>query len=266
MNISAQFWGKGCWDFLYSIAYASSSSVSSSDTSLTLEKFIELLGLLQYLLPCDICKQHYKEYIEKNPPSGDLKIWLNNLHNDINKRLEKEPVSLESIDSVIQKHIVVENVTANTVANVVANTSADIVANVTANVIANTSANTVANVTANTSAEIVSNTLANVTANTSAEIVANITANVTANTVANDVANVTANVVDNTVVEQTQKVISEQNKKISPGFQINHPVQKSAPVPTPSPVPAPAPKAVPAPQPAPRAPPPKKKGGCGCGR
>jgi hypothetical protein len=259
MNISAQFWGKGCWDFLYSVAYCNAN----------LEKFIELLKLLQYLLPCDTCKQHYKEYIEKNPPSGDLKVWLNNLHNDINKRLEKQFISLESVNSIIEKHITAE-VVANTAAVEILNVNAEIL-NVSAEVVANTTAEVVANVSAevvaNVSAEVVANVSAEVVANVSAEVVANVSAEVVANTIA-EIINITS--------QPIQKVISEQNKSksVSPGFQINHPVQKvipvQAPVPAPEPTPTPVPKVTPAPAPAPAPrvipPPPKKKGGCGCGR
>lgn len=48
---------------------------------------------LQYLLPCAICKEHYKKHIEENPPvvssQKEIILYAFNLHNKVNKDLNK---------------------------------------------------------------------------------------------------------------------------------------------------------------------------------
>jgi hypothetical protein len=100
MSVLSEFWGKGCWDLLYSIAY------SSTD----IKKTIEFLIVLSDVLPCEDCREHYKEYLEKNPINleSDIKIWLNGLQNSINVRLGKKEISLDEIKQRIEKYIIVK--------------------------------------------------------------------------------------------------------------------------------------------------------------
>lgn len=52
---------------------------------------------LQYLLPCDICKEHYKKHLEEDPPvvssQKEIIMYAFNLHNKVNKDLGKSVIS-----------------------------------------------------------------------------------------------------------------------------------------------------------------------------
>ena len=52
---------------------------------------------LQYLLPCSICKEHYKKHLEEIPPvvssQKEIILYAFNLHNKVNKDLGKREIS-----------------------------------------------------------------------------------------------------------------------------------------------------------------------------
>lgn len=54
---------------------------------------------LQFLLPCSICREHYREHITAQPVSPfldnrkSLFTWTVNLHNTVNKKLNKPTVT-----------------------------------------------------------------------------------------------------------------------------------------------------------------------------
>jgi hypothetical protein len=52
---------------------------------------------LQYLLPCDICKEHYKKHLEEDPPvvssQKEIILYAFNLHNKVNKDLGKSVIT-----------------------------------------------------------------------------------------------------------------------------------------------------------------------------
>jgi hypothetical protein len=64
--------------------------------------FFESLG---HLIPCPKCREHYQQHLQRMPISphldrrDDLFRWTVNLHNEVNKSLDKQPVSeIESIN------------------------------------------------------------------------------------------------------------------------------------------------------------------------
>jgi hypothetical protein len=93
--VRPEFWGAGTWKLLYSVVF------DNENEDRTDEDIICLLKILEKTLPCDDCRKHYKAYIVSNPPEGNLKIWVNNLHNSINDRLGKPRVNIKIIESQI---------------------------------------------------------------------------------------------------------------------------------------------------------------------
>lgn len=65
------------------------------------ESYRTFFKSVPYTLPCLTCKEHFKRALIKSPPDknivdGETMVkWLNNLHNVVNKRLEKDVVSLD---------------------------------------------------------------------------------------------------------------------------------------------------------------------------
>ena len=79
-------WGPHAWIFLHTI----SLQYPTSPTQIEKVKHREWLNNLKYVIPCQKCRNHYSNYITKNPPNLESKKefvdWVWELHNDVNKR------------------------------------------------------------------------------------------------------------------------------------------------------------------------------------
>ena len=88
-------WGESGWNFLYTCILSYKNDISHLK---------EFLNCLEFVLPCEECQAHYKEYKVKNsiPDSiHDIFFWLSNLENQILKRKGKKPVNrLEYISKI----------------------------------------------------------------------------------------------------------------------------------------------------------------------
>jgi hypothetical protein len=69
----------------------------------------EFYESLAFLLPCSICREHYKEYLQEKPISTfldsrtDLIKWTVQIHNKVNKTLGKPEWTLEEVLSYYEK-------------------------------------------------------------------------------------------------------------------------------------------------------------------
>jgi predicted lactoylglutathione lyase len=69
----------------------------------------EFYESLAFLLPCSICREHYKEYLQEKPISTfldsrtDLIKWTVQIHNKVNKMLGKPEWTLEEVLSYYEK-------------------------------------------------------------------------------------------------------------------------------------------------------------------
>lgn len=89
-NYDPRLWGSGKWAFLELIARSFPDTLSSAQQYHLKQNLLSL----EFLLPCEICKNHYSEYIKKtNLRSLDLskkttvKKWINDLHNSRLKKI-----------------------------------------------------------------------------------------------------------------------------------------------------------------------------------
>ena len=76
-------WGTNAWKFLYNVALAKKGKTKD------IQKFLKAMGPL---LPCDMCREHYTQYLEKVPlpvTHAEMFQWLQDLENDIAKRNHK---------------------------------------------------------------------------------------------------------------------------------------------------------------------------------
>jgi len=91
-----QIWGPNLWIILHSLA----QKFGKTTKNLTEEKrlWTGLLSSLRWSLPCPHCKKHYSLYYIANPLSTDIRIWLHTLHNQINMRNEKQPVTIDQLE------------------------------------------------------------------------------------------------------------------------------------------------------------------------
>ena len=100
-NMNPDIWGKHAWFFLHSITLAYPKYPTCTDREMYKNFFLNL----QYVLPCLACKSNFKEHLKKLPLNDNvlssrvsLTQWLSNMHNEINKSLNKpEKFNIKSI-------------------------------------------------------------------------------------------------------------------------------------------------------------------------
>ena len=95
-------WGPHLWDFLHTISfnYPNNPSINDMNNNLT------FLKSLENVIPCDLCKNHYKKSLKQSPPKLDSKIsfikWVIDLHNEVNKRNGKPVYSYNKAIELIK--------------------------------------------------------------------------------------------------------------------------------------------------------------------
>jgi hypothetical protein len=91
-----KIWGGITWDTLYFFI------LNYPDTPNDVEKnkMSEFFTLFCYHLPCPVCKYHAMLYIRENPVNTEnkesLELYLLNFHNNINIRLNKKALKLQT--------------------------------------------------------------------------------------------------------------------------------------------------------------------------
>ena len=92
-----QLWGPHLWYFLHTISF----EYPITPTWTQKKEMTDFLVALQYIIPCEHCRFHYKNYLLDYPPSLENQtkfiIWMVNLHNNINVRLGKPQKPYEEV-------------------------------------------------------------------------------------------------------------------------------------------------------------------------
>lgn len=89
--MDSKIWGPHAWFFLHSITFYYPDHPNPRDKK-TFYNFFQTVG---DILPCTICKNHYKENLIKYPIENHLDSrdslvnWLIDIHNSVNKKLNK---------------------------------------------------------------------------------------------------------------------------------------------------------------------------------
>lgn len=96
MHLPPEIWGPMFWSTLHiiSLAYPDDPTYSEKRAAK------ELFNALVYLLPCPVCRSHYKEINQLMP----VETWLDNrkslvewvwmMHNEVNKKLGKPEITM----------------------------------------------------------------------------------------------------------------------------------------------------------------------------
>ena len=80
-------WGPPAWTFLHTVTYNYPENPTDDDK----RNFYNFFMSLQHVLPCNKCKAHYQQNIQKYDLSESLDSrenlvkWLIDLHNDVNR-------------------------------------------------------------------------------------------------------------------------------------------------------------------------------------
>ena len=98
-------WGPPAWTFLHTVTYNYPENPTEDDK----RNFYNFFMNLQYVLPCEKCKEHYKQNIQKYDLKNslgsrqELVKWLIDLHNDINRDNGKQVWSYSDVFNKYQR-------------------------------------------------------------------------------------------------------------------------------------------------------------------
>ena len=90
-----EVWGPSAW---YLIHHITRNLITKSYEK---EDVIDFFNILWVFIPCAICRNHYMEYVKKDPyinyvdDGKEIDKWGFELHNKINKMLNKSIMSYE---------------------------------------------------------------------------------------------------------------------------------------------------------------------------
>lgn len=98
-------WGPKLWYSLHIITFNYPDNPTFSDK----QNYENFFTSLQYVIPCSLCRQHYRDHLEKNPikPHLENKIslskWLVEIHNEVNIMLGKPTLTFEEVVKLYSK-------------------------------------------------------------------------------------------------------------------------------------------------------------------
>ena len=91
MHLPPTVWGPFFWHTMHIVAIGYSKHPTYTDKNCAKEFFESLV----FLIPCSICREHYKEHLTNKPITPfldsreDLLKWTIDIHNKVNKLLNK---------------------------------------------------------------------------------------------------------------------------------------------------------------------------------
>ena len=103
--MDSKIWGPYFWFTLHTITLAYPDNPSYQDR----RQYSEFFVSLQNILPCNLCRQHYKDHLRDSPVSihldskEDLVKWCFNLHNRVNQSLGKPNFSYDEFRDKYRK-------------------------------------------------------------------------------------------------------------------------------------------------------------------
>ena len=98
----SKVWGKYLWWLLHTITYSYDEKYNKE----LVQKYIDIFYLLVKVIPCPVCKSHYKKRLAYSPVEKSLsskeklRTWLIDIHNNVNRGLGKMTVSLNGANSI----------------------------------------------------------------------------------------------------------------------------------------------------------------------
>jgi hypothetical protein len=99
MQFPPSVWGPFFWHTIHLVAIGYPKRPTYTDKKCVKEWF----EALAYLLPCAVCRTHYKEHLTENPLTPfldsrtDLIKWTVMIHNRVNRSLGKKEWTLEEV-------------------------------------------------------------------------------------------------------------------------------------------------------------------------
>lgn len=99
-------WGPKLWFALHTITFVYPKNPTINDK----KYYYDFFDNLKNVIPCDLCKQHYKQHLQNNPimphlnSQDSLIKWLIHLHNEVNISLGKKVYSYNEVMDIYKIH------------------------------------------------------------------------------------------------------------------------------------------------------------------
>ena len=88
--MNQNLWGPQLWFFLHTISFNYPLKPTDKDK----DKIVSFLYGLQPVIPCKICRDHFKRNLAETPPKlesrKDFSEWMIDAHNEVNSRTGKK--------------------------------------------------------------------------------------------------------------------------------------------------------------------------------
>ena len=95
-----KIWGPSAWKFLHCITIGYPDCPSNEDK----QNIKQFFANLHTILPCDVCKAHFKDHFAKYPLTDEILCnkkelfkWLVDVRNYVNMQLKKPIISQEDV-------------------------------------------------------------------------------------------------------------------------------------------------------------------------
>ena len=98
-------WGKHAWIFLHSVSMNYPDNPSNHDR----KNYKDFFENLRFVLPCEVCKKHFTQHIQRNPiepalhSKRKLVEWVIDVHNQVNISLNKPTMTYDQVIDLYKK-------------------------------------------------------------------------------------------------------------------------------------------------------------------
>ena len=97
-------WGPHLWFFMHTISFNFPENPNFKNKV----EYNDFYNSLKNMIPCELCKTHYIQYLEVSPPDlsgrSALVKWTIDLHNKVNKQLGKPVYSYQKAIKLYKKY------------------------------------------------------------------------------------------------------------------------------------------------------------------
>lgn len=98
--MNSSYWGPHSWYFLHFVSFHYPINPSNEDK----QNYKKFYDSIQNILPCQKCNLHYSQLLKKFPiqlnTRLDLIKWVINIHNEVNKSINKKILSFNEIENI----------------------------------------------------------------------------------------------------------------------------------------------------------------------
>ena len=101
--MNQNIWGPHMWFALHSISF----NYPLHPTELDKKRYGKFIDLLQYVIPCSVCRKNFRRNLKEFPPKLSSRkafvYWVIDIHNEVNSLTGKERISYEKAIALYEK-------------------------------------------------------------------------------------------------------------------------------------------------------------------